>query len=844
MASKELHHSNKSFSPSTDTSSPSPESFAFETKFIVLNFIGQNPHERHPGCVYSSTTSSAASDSNPFPFHSKNGHQSFPTSPRKLVKTHKLGHLDSSFHASEDNVNYKYKKEHKKLNEPSVEPFEGHLGDSQPTKSSSADKIHDKRHFKSVSLDHGLNQGRYFQESDSSPVTDVDKPFVSGSTPFLNYRRSRVESELSSEVGNLSYTSDADDEYESTTSSLFSSFTEPGGRGSRDQRLSIVKSESELETDVSTVAGDISTDGVGLEDDIFQEEQPMFRQEQYCIAQIGNEGKLSTHSNQAPENLQSPTENLPSSSERLGVTESESVSLGIGSSSGTIDRSADRSKLRLVIRDQQEWEEEQRTEIRQVLSTVQDEVNTQMLFLESEVDEAIRRHLITPGESPFIAPLSPHTEAALTLARIGDEIKDFYGDRLTTAVAGLCTEEQTVVSYENFRCVACSVIDQEVPGWRQVALLLVYGQSIAWRVAEFGYTEFGHLVNNTVRLISELYSDFITSQGGWGAVMQYDSSLSSSLSPHNSSSENTSPREEPDQTTEEIKLVIFGKDKVSVNQKISVQDKSSGDHMTFVPPPDESACDQIINENHHSHDEHKTVSLADILMTFSSSDHKENNQITGETSDRSADCHVTFKPPMDECAQFRITDDTENNNSLKPLVDKDNHTVSSPDVSQGNKSDHNINQSTCLPPKNDQCMSQHNGNCSSSDLPSSSNHYDASNISISDNDSHIYDASEREDSDSTVLFVQRNSSSNNNTSHQETVESQTQHGDIPPEQMIEYDETSDISLNGDHHAHYHYETQSSNESSDMFARFFSIRTLATLGVCAVGIIVTIATSRR
>lgn len=64
--------------------------------------------------------------------------------------------------------------------------------------------------------------------------------------------------------------------------------------------------------------------------------------------------------------------------------------------------------------------------------------------------------------------MSPHTEAAMTLARIGDEIKDFYGDRLTTAVAGLCTEEQTVVSYENFRCVACSVIDQEVPGWRQV----------------------------------------------------------------------------------------------------------------------------------------------------------------------------------------------------------------------------------------------------------------------------------------------------------------------------------------------------------------------------------------
>ncbi|XP_052088438.1 uncharacterized protein LOC127725476 [Mytilus californianus] len=841
MASKELHHPNKSFSPSTDTSSPSSESFAFETKFIVLNFIGQNPHERHPGCVYSSTTSSAASDSNPFPFHSKKGHQSFPTSPRKLVKTHKLGHLDASFHASEDNVNYKYKKEHKKLNEPSVEPFEGHLGDSQPTKSSSADKIRDKRHFKSVSLDHGLNQGRYFQESDSSPVIDVDKPFVSERTPFLNYRQSRVESELSSDVCNLSYTSDADDEYESTTSSLFSSFTEPGGRGSREQRLSIVKSESELETDVSTVAGDISTDGVGLEDDIFPEEQPMFRQVQ-CIGQVGNDERLSAHSIHLPDYLQSPTENLPSSSKRLGVTESESVSLGIGSRSGTTDRSADRSKLRLVIRDQQEWEEEQRTEIRQVLATVEDEVNTQMLFLESEVDEAIKRHLITPGESPFIAPLSPHTEAAMTLARIGDEIKDFYGDRLTMAVAGLCTEEQSVVSYENFRCVACSVIDQEVPGWRQVALLLVYGQSVAWRVAEFGYTEFGHLVSNTVRLISELYSEFITSQGGWGAVMQYESSLSSSLSPHHSSSENTSPREETGHKTEDFNLVIFGKDKAYVNHVNLVQDKSSGDHMTFVPPPDESACDQIINENHHSHDEHKTISLADILMTFSTSDGIENNQIT-ESSDKSADCHEVFEPSIDECAQFRITDDTDNNNSFKHLLE-DNHTISSPDENQGNKSDSNINQSTRLRPKTHQFNSQRNGSCSSIDPPSASNHNDASNICISDNDSPVHDASEREDSDSTVSFVQRNSSSNNNTSHQETVESNTQHGDIPPEQMVEYDETSDISLNGDHHTPYNYESQTSNESSDLFTRFFSVRTLATLGVCAIGIIVTIATSRR
>lgn len=52
----------------------------------------------------------------------------------------------------------------------------------------------------------------------------------------------------------------------------------------------------------------------------------------------------------------------------------------------------------------------------------------------------------------------------------------------------------------------------------QIAFLLVYGQSVVWRVAEFGYREFGDLANNTARLISELFSDFITSQGGWVTI--------------------------------------------------------------------------------------------------------------------------------------------------------------------------------------------------------------------------------------------------------------------------------------------------------------------------------------
>jgi hypothetical protein len=77
---------------------------------------------------------------------------------------------------------------------------------------SSSNEIHKKRNFKAQSLDHGLSHGRYFLDSDSSPITGLDDHSVSVSTPFENYRQRRIHSELSSDEGNQSYISDADDE--------------------------------------------------------------------------------------------------------------------------------------------------------------------------------------------------------------------------------------------------------------------------------------------------------------------------------------------------------------------------------------------------------------------------------------------------------------------------------------------------------------------------------------------------------------------------------------------------------------------------------------------------------
>jgi hypothetical protein len=92
------------------------------------------------------------------------------------------------------------------------------------------------------------------------------------------------------------------------------------------------------------------------------------------------------------------------------------------------------------------------------------------LHVTCDIFLAIKRNVMEQAESPFSTPLTPHSEAASTLARIGDEIKDYYGERLNMAVSGVCAEEQRNISYENFRCFACSVIDHVVPGWRQVGI--------------------------------------------------------------------------------------------------------------------------------------------------------------------------------------------------------------------------------------------------------------------------------------------------------------------------------------------------------------------------------------
>ena len=141
--------------------------------------------------------------------------------------------------------------------------------------------------------------------------------------------------------------------------------------------------------------------------------------------------------------------------------------------------------------------------------------------------------------------------------------------------------------------------------------------------------------------------------------MNYDTSLSSSLSPQQSFPENNSQVPDPS--------ILNGS---SVDHVIPGLDKSSGDHitvlsdhMTFVPLHDESACDYVTCTTESNgttgwmeHDHHGTISLADIFVTMSPSAEAD-------------DCHMAIEAIADSTTNVleasRNSEDKTNNNSVK-----------------------------------------------------------------------------------------------------------------------------------------------------------------------------------
>ncbi|XP_061177691.1 uncharacterized protein LOC133186465 [Saccostrea echinata] len=184
----------------------------------------------------------------------------------------------------------------------------------------------------------------------------------------------------------------------------------------------------------------------------------------------------------------------------------------------------DRSKLRLHIVNHSSPAVEE-----SVLNCMRAELSEELSSLESELENVLQKQRNGEVVSPLLTPpLTPQSNAARVLARIGDEVRAKYEFQLEDALHRLFIGGQQTFSYETFRESANQIVDQNLPGWRQVVLLLVYGQSVTWRAVESGQRGIGNLISYTTRLLSDYAAEFIINQGGWEAVMSLESSVETS----------------------------------------------------------------------------------------------------------------------------------------------------------------------------------------------------------------------------------------------------------------------------------------------------------------------------
>ncbi|OWF40222.1 uncharacterized protein LOC110464085 [Mizuhopecten yessoensis] len=545
---------------SPDSSAGTPDSFNYETKFIVLNFISRNPHRSiSPRSANGGTPLTSTSDSDHHLHGRKSASKSMPPSPPKRHKPrltdfrgayqrvsednihykhqrHRTFHTDLAAtgngsdyqmrqRVSEDNISHKHNKSHASFEEdPSLESssfsMKRHAKHHQQMSASANDVNHEDKSFQGSSgIDAGLNH-------ESGNGLDRETPLsrsLMSPAQYRQYTMSKMGSEVS---GDYSYTSDADDEGEDTSggSSLWGSTGGLSGlRGSVDlhqvvSRLPTVQSESEMENetviDSTTIYSTIDGTNNVFETGVQSIDNSLLdvRTRSACnLSDIDLEIDYG--------DLDSTYENDPAVSTSISLEASSSNTSGI--------KTLDRSKLRLNIDESQSWANSKAARYEAVARSLRSEIEDEMTSLESEVEEAIKRHVIPSNHSPFMTPMTPQTQAAKVLARIGDEVMDQYEEQLDKSVAALMQYSQNL-TYDTFCDVAKDVLDRDLPEMKQVALLMVYSQKAAWRLVESGNQGIGNLVDYTARLVADRAADFIIKHGGWGAIVSSsDSNLSS-----------------------------------------------------------------------------------------------------------------------------------------------------------------------------------------------------------------------------------------------------------------------------------------------------------------------------
>lgn len=515
--------------------------FFNETKYVVLNFMSLLPPDLYSNHL-SASPESAISDLSvgdkqyhPLGNHYKAQHQltkskSFDISPqRRIPKLKHLSHLKAlqefESPASEDNLNYRYRQYLHNLDQQSIS-----IPDYSPDISNTPETFD----YSSKSQSQNIPSFKSVSPGSVSPRKTV-------------HGLARWYSDISSS-GDFSYASDADDEGEdlsnaSSTFSLRSGRVRDGFLDLRkpSPRLSTVTSQSEADLDevdglfshMSTVEEEETkndtngTDGNNIEtqstDQRNEESNPTHtktpspRQTAHSFKQHSKDS-FSSRSHMHPHSL--GHDHLAYRSHPVAGCSQDLDDVDHGVSSDM--RGADRSKLKLDIPSQV-------VQLDDILLSLQTDLNSGISDLESEFEEALRSSSNASGRRHpnMPTPLTPQTEAARILARIGDEVRDQYGNQITAAVNEVMLHQLKELTYEQFKEISKTVIDQNLPGWRQVALLMVFGQKMVWKALERGQKQFGSLVDFSAQLVADVAADFIIREGGWGAVMNFDPSQSS-----------------------------------------------------------------------------------------------------------------------------------------------------------------------------------------------------------------------------------------------------------------------------------------------------------------------------
>lgn len=124
-----------------------------------------------------------------------------------------------------------------------------------------------------------------------------------------------------------------------------------------------------------------------------------------------------------------------------------------------------------------------------------------------------------PSLSFSVSVMSPESQVADMLRVIGDRVEDDYSVYLDAATLRLL--ELQHLTYDVLEETALNLLHQsDHVGWTQVALVMLLGQRVSLSLLSHGDRSVGRLADYTSRFITDHVADFIISKGGWQSITE------------------------------------------------------------------------------------------------------------------------------------------------------------------------------------------------------------------------------------------------------------------------------------------------------------------------------------